>query len=92
MTDDGVITNRMLLEHQQAMKSEFSLRIGRLERKVDQGFASVDRRFFEVDRRFEEAGQHRQALQEDLEATIQMQSTHQKKIAVLAGEQLPEEY
>jgi len=65
MTDDGTITNRMLLEHQQAMRSDLTKRIDHMEMKMD-------RKFVDVDRQFAEARQHREALQEDLEATIRM--------------------
>ncbi len=85
----------MLLEHQQAMKGELlqyihdlrsdtnglSRRMDRLELKVDRGFA-------EAAHRFEEARQHRQALQEDLEATMRTQFTHKKQLAVLTGQSL----
>lgn len=85
MTDDGTITNRMLLEHQQAMKRELTDRINTLEQKVDRGFADNDRRF-------EEARRHREGLQEDLEATMMMQYRHEKELAVLTGRPAPEEY
>ncbi len=78
MTNDGIITNRMLLEHQQAMKSELSERINHLEQKVD-------RLEQKVDRGFEEARQHRQALQEDLDATIRLQGKHSEQLAQLAS-------
>lgn len=92
MTDDGTITNRMLLEHQQAMKRELTDRITALEERVDRGFTDVNHRFMDVDRRFDEARRHREGLQEDLEATMMMQYRHEKELAVLTGRPEPEEY
>lgn len=73
---DDVITNRMLLEHMQGMKNELKEqtrgiegRLTRLESKVDRGF--------------EEAKIHRQALQEDLEATMRQQGKHERKLTSL---------
>jgi hypothetical protein len=89
MTDDGIITNKMLLEHIQAgnnsLRHEFKKDIERLEKKMD-------RKFADVDRRFEEARTHREGIQEDLEATIKMQASHDRELAVLTGRPLPEEY
>lgn len=71
------ITNGILLEHIQGMRNDLqsqinalALQITRLERKVDQGFA--------------EAREHREALQEDLDATIRLQYKHGRKLERLA--------
>ncbi len=74
------ITLGIILEHIQALKNDLQQQISRLDQKVDKGFDEVNRRFVEVDRKFEEARLHRQALQEDLEATIRLQSKQQKQI------------
>lgn len=70
------ITNGILLQHMQGMKAELkqdiqnvSTRIDQLEQKVDKGF--------------KDARQHREALQEDLNATILMVGKHQRKLARL---------
>lgn len=60
------ITNKVLLEHIQGMNAELIEKIDTLEKKVDRGF--------------EEAKQHRQALQEDLDASIAMLGKHQTKL------------
>lgn len=98
MTNDGTITNRMLLEHIQGSKYELSQkidvlseRVERLEVKVDRGFVQIDRRFADVYHKLDEARLHRETLQEDLEATIKMQSAHQKKIATLSGKGVGED-
>lgn len=89
MTDNGAITNQMLLEHIQAGKSElkleFSRRFDRLERRVDH---------LEVQMKqgFEDARLDRQGIHDDLDATIRMQAKHDHQIAVLAGGPLPEEF
>lgn len=85
MTDDGVITNAMLLQHIQAGDNGLKQQIKKLEQKMD-------RKFEEVDRKFEEARQHREAIQEDLYATIKMQAAHERELAVLTGRPLPEDY
>ncbi len=84
------ITNRLLLQHMQGMKSEIltrfdglETRVDTLEKKVDDGFENVRRKFESVDRQFEVARQHREALQEDLDASIRMLGKHDKKLARL---------
>lgn len=83
MTDDGAITNQMLLEHMQA--SILSSKVEVLQR-IDKLEGRVDRLQERVEKGFEEARQHRQALQEDLDATIRTQFKHQKQLALLSGE------
>ncbi len=74
MADD--ITNIALLQHIQAMKSGLELQIAAVDQKIDK---NTD----EMRKGFEEARQHRQALQEDLEATMRMLSKHETKLARL---------
>ena len=74
MADD--ITNIVLLQHMQAMKSSLELQIAAVDKKVDNNTS-------EMRKGFEEARQHRQALQEDLEATMHMLSKHETKLARL---------
>ncbi len=85
MTDDGLITNRMLLEHIQALRNDMTHGFSSVHQRIDRLEQSVDRRF-------EEARQDRQVIREDLEATILTQFDHGKQIAVLAGKPMPEDY
>lgn len=85
MADD--ITNRMLLGHMQAMKNELLQKIMAVEggwENMGEGLQQlkivIQRLEQKVDRGFEEATQHRQALQEDLEATMQLQLKQQRKL------------
>jgi hypothetical protein len=86
MTDDGTITNRMLLEHMQGQKNELMQRIEEsnqeLKREFGQRFDRLER---EIRNGFEEAHQHRQALQEDLEVTMKEQFAQKRQIAAMAG-------
>jgi hypothetical protein len=95
MTDDGTITNRMLLEHIQAgkneLKQEFGRRFNRLEKWVDRLEIEMKSGFQQVRSELNAARIHREMLQEDLDATIRMQFQHQKQLAVLSGSPLPEE-
>lgn len=88
MADD--ITNRMLLEHIQAMKNDLQQQISGIDARVNglqEEVASLRGEFVslrgEMRFGFEEARLHRQALQEDLDATIRMQSKHDAKLARL---------
>jgi hypothetical protein len=85
MADD--ITNIVLLQHMQAMKSSLELKIEAIVQKIDVLDQKVDKNTAsltsEMRSGFEEARQHRQALQEDLEATMHMLSKHEKKLARL---------
>ena len=74
MADD--ITNIVLLKHIQAMKSSLEARMTAIE----QGTILLTG---EMRRGFQEASEHRQALQEDLEATMKMLSKHETKLARL---------
>ena len=78
MADD--ITNIVLLQHIQAMKSSLEVQIAAVDQKVDRNTATLTE---EMHKGFEEARQHRQALQEDLEATMHMLSKHETKLARL---------
>ncbi len=77
------ISTGMLLEHMQGMKNDLQQQIAGLDNKVEKGFSKVDRKFEEIDRKFEEAKQHRQALQEDLDASIRMLGKHEAKLSRL---------
>jgi hypothetical protein len=96
MTDDGAITNQMLLEHMQAgyssLRSEMRREIGDLKKEFHRLEKKVDRGFGEADRQFKEAKEHRAAQQEDLYATIRMQAAHGRELAVLTGRPEPEDY
>ena len=86
MADD--ITNIVLLKHIHAMKSSLELQIAALDRKIDGINLGLNGKIVslteEMRTGFEEARQHRQALQEDLEATMQMLSKHGRKLARLS--------
>ena len=85
MADD--ITNDMLLQHMQGMKYDLEVKMDDVSRgflkKVEGLSQKLERHSQRVEEGFEEAHQHRQALQEDLEATILMQAKHQAKLARL---------
>lgn len=94
MTDDGTITNQMLLEHMHAQKYE-------LLQEMKAGFTTVDHRFRQINERFErlekkvdegftELQRDTRGLREDLDATILMQAKHEEQLAVLTGGPLPE--
>ncbi len=99
MFDDSAITGKILLQHMQAgfnrMDRQFKKiderfkqvdeRFERLERRVDEGFADANRKF-------EEARLHREALQEDLDATIRKQAVHDRELAMISGRPLPEDF
>jgi predicted nucleic acid-binding Zn-ribbon protein len=88
------VTNIVILQHMHLMKSSLEQQIIALDQKV----ATLDRKITAVDekvdsnatslrtemrRGFQEAHEHRQALQEDLEATMRMLSKHDRKLARL---------
>ncbi len=77
------ITNKMLLEHMQAMKYDLTQQITQLGQKVEGHDARFDALTLEVRQGFEEARQHREALQEDLETTMRVQQKHSIKLARL---------
>ncbi len=81
MADD--ITNIVLLRHMQAMKSDLQEQIAALDRKIEGVNKNTTSLAEEMRRGFEDARQHRQALQEDLEATIRMLGKHDMKLARL---------
>jgi vacuolar-type H+-ATPase subunit H len=81
MTDE--ITNTMLLQHMHAMKGELLGRISAIDKKVTHLQKEVADFKEETKRNFEDARLHRQALQEDLEATMRMTAKHQKKLTHL---------
>lgn len=71
------ITNAILLGHIQTMKHDLQTQIGNL--RID--FARME---IQMRQGFEEARHHRQALQEDLNATIRLQGKHTTAIARLS--------
>ncbi|MDD4287845.1 MAG: hypothetical protein PHO20_03690 [Candidatus Peribacteraceae bacterium] len=71
MTDD--ITNGVLLEHIQGMRNDLQQQISALQQQISALAA-------EVHQGFKEAQEHRQALQEDLEETMRVQSKHAAKL------------
>ncbi len=81
------ISNIVLLQHIQAMKSSLELQIATVDQKLGLQIAAldqkIDRNTDEMRRGFEEARAHRQALQEDLEETMRMLSKHESKLARL---------
>ena len=89
MADD--ITNGMILEHMHAMKYDLLQKIqGTKDDLLRQMLImknDLQRQIYildaKVDKGFEEARQHRQTLQEDLEATMRMLSKHETKLARL---------
>jgi len=80
MANDN-ITNKMLLEHMQAMKNELIQKFYGLENRFSGLENKVSHLEQKMDQGFEEARQHREAMQEDLDATIRMQAKHDKKLA-----------
>lgn len=86
MADD--ITNQVLLDHMQSMKFELQQEMRGMKfelqheiRDVQKNLKNLEER---VERGFEEARLHREALQEDLEATMRMQAKHQRKLEKLS--------
>lgn len=81
MADD--ITNKVLLEHILAMKTGIDEKIDSLIYKIEDLQNQINGLTVKMNQGFEDARQHRQALQEDLEATMLMLSKHEKKLARL---------
>ena len=81
MADD--ITNKMLLEHMQAMKNDLQQQIGEIKIQLADLKENVTDLTIEMRQGFEDARQHRQALQEDLEATMRLQGKHSATLARL---------
>ncbi len=91
MTDDGTITNKMLLEHMQANFNRIDRRFENIDRRFETLESRVEKGFRLIHQELDDARTHREAIQIDLDATIRMQFTHQKQLAVLTGSALPEE-
>lgn len=75
------VTKKDLLGHLQAMKNDLQNQLYSLDRKyngLDGKLASFEAK---MERGFIEAREHRQAIQEDLDATIRMVAKHDKKLA-----------
>lgn len=81
------ITPIVLLQHMQKMQADLQQQIangiGGLQTQITGLKTEVTNLTQEMRTGFEEARQHRQALQEDLEATMEMASKHQAKLARL---------
>lgn len=69
------VTNKVLLEHMQGMKYELKQEIKDMKKELQQEIRDVKKDVVhleqKMDRGFEEAKEHREALQEDLVATMQ---------------------
>ncbi len=72
------ITNIMLLRYLERMKADLERQIAALDQKLS---GRIDGLEVRMNQGFEEARQHRQALQEDLEATMRMLAKHDRKLA-----------
>ncbi|MEK7218707.1 MAG: hypothetical protein AAB728_04550 [Patescibacteria group bacterium] len=74
------ITNTILLEHMQGMKNDLQEQIGGLRQRIDGVENGLQGQFTnlaqEMRQGFEDARLHRQALQDDLEATMRVQGKH----------------
>jgi septation ring formation regulator EzrA len=96
--DPSDFTNRVLLEHMQAMKEEFLLRLSAMGSGLGNRLDTLDKRMEKMETKmekmetkmeqgFQEAREHREALQEDLEATIlqvdRVQKDHGRRITRL---------
>lgn len=90
MADD--ITNGVLLEHIQGMRNDLQQQINSLKQQMtglgqslQQQISTLDRKVThfseEMHQGFEDARLHRQALQEDLEETMRVQSKHAAQLA-----------
>ena len=83
MADD--ITNVMLLRYLERMKADLERQITALNEKlsgrIDRLEVTMGNLTVEMRTEFEEAHQHRQSLQEDLEATMRMLAKHERKLA-----------
>lgn len=78
MRHEDDITNGMLLQHMQGMKTDLQQQISHLDEKIDHVAEKLTEK---MDQGFEDARRHRQALQEDLEETMRVQSRHGAKLA-----------
>lgn len=82
------ITLRVILEHIQASKNDLQRQIIQLDAKFTGKFDALDAKFegklARLERQmiqgFEDARLHRQALQEDLEETMRVQSKHARQL------------
>lgn len=88
MADDEVITNKMLLEHMQAMKNELQMQIAGIRSDVSSLRSDVQRIEAKMDTGFREVRLDIQALQEDLGATMTVQMKHGQQIAQLQAASL----
>lgn len=91
MFDDGVITGKILLDHIQSSKLELKQDIRNLSTQFDSLEKRLDSLEVKVEDGFRDAREHREMLQIDLDATIRMQSRHERELAVISGRPLPEE-
>ncbi|MFH0770417.1 MAG: hypothetical protein V1926_03495 [Candidatus Peregrinibacteria bacterium] len=83
MVDD--ITNKVLLEHIQGLRNDLQQQINTLQQQSVGAQKSLQQQIsvlaVEMHQGFEEARQHRNALQEDLEETMRVQSKHSALLA-----------
>ncbi len=81
------VTNVVLLKQMHLMKSDIQVQMQFMKNDLQVQIQSMRVQIAVLDERtskgFEEARQHRQALQEDLEATMRMLYKHDKKLARL---------
>jgi hypothetical protein len=85
------VTNIVILQHMHLMKSSLEQQILGVKSSLEEKIAVLDQKIegkttsltAEMRRGFQEAREHRQALQEDLEATMRMLSRHDRKLARL---------
>jgi|GEM_PF-3406362 len=71
------ISNIVLLQHIQAMKSSLEEQIAAVDQKIERNTAILTT---EMRKGFEEAREHRHAFQEDLAATMKMLGKHERKL------------
>ncbi len=80
MAEDA-ITNAVLLQHMQSMKSDLQTQISGLDKKLTGATEDLRLLKIEVRQGFEDVRQRQDSMQEDLEASIQMLGRHQRKLA-----------
>ncbi len=82
------ITSAVILQHLQGLEQRIAKRFDAVEKDVRSlrgeiliFRGEVHTSFEEAHNQFEDARKHREALQEDLDATIRMVGKHQRKLA-----------
>ena len=79
------VTNKVLLEHMQAMKNDLQKQITEIKIDIKGIKGDLSSLSQKVDHGFEDAHLHRQALQEDLEATMEKQYQQGQQLARLSA-------